>query len=34
VNDDEGQRLKRLLQEPRRGGLAGGGKSGHRGGGG
>ncbi len=34
VNDDEDQRLLRLLQTPGRGGLAGGGKSGRRGGGG
>ena len=34
VNDDEGQRLMRLLQTPGRGGRAGGGKSGRRGGGG
>ena len=34
VNDDEEQRLLRLLQTPGRGGLAGGGKSGRRGGGG
>ena len=34
VNDHEEQRLLRLLQTPGRGGLAGGGKSGRRGGGG
>jgi 23S rRNA pseudouridine2457 synthase len=34
VNDDEGQRLMWLLQTPGRGGRAGGGKSGRRGGGG
>jgi 23S rRNA pseudouridine2457 synthase len=34
VNDNEEQRLLRLLLKPGRGGLAGGGKSGRRGGGG
>jgi len=34
VNDNEDQRLLRLLQTPGRDGLAGGGKSGRRGGGG